>query len=167
MIVRYWQPFREMEAVRKQLDQVFDDLVGSGNAVETTWTPAASLIDAGDTIELQVELPGIKTEDIDIQASREMLSISGSRKAPRLEESHRVVRNEVRYGAFRRVVSLPVAIQPDRVKASYDSGILTVHLPKTEAALNRVVRVNVNGLEAAEQPVLDSEASASAEETAA
>lgn len=165
MIVRYWQPFREIEAVRKQLDQVFDEFVGSGNGVETTWTPAATLIDMGNVLELQVQLPGVKTEDVDIQASRELVSISGSRKAPQLDESDCVIRNEVRYGAFHRVVALPIAIQPDQVQASYDSGVLTIRLPKTEAAINRVVKVSISGLEAApEQPVLESEAT---EETAA
>ena len=149
MIVRrYWQPFSEINAVKQQLDQLFDDFAGI-ETTPTTWTPAASLVESEDALMLHVQLPGIKADDIDIQASREVVAISGTRTAPVLPEGDKLRRNEFRYGAFRRVVSLPVAIDHTAVTADYEAGILVVRLPKVEDERNKVVKVNVAGAEPA------------------
>ena len=92
-----------------------------------------------------MQLPGVNPDDIDIQANREVIAIAGNRVAPELPEGTKVRRNEFRYGAFRRVVSLPVGIEPKSVTADYEAGVLVLHLPKAEDVRNRVVKVNVAG----------------------
>ena len=145
MIVRrYWQPFQEMNTVKQQLDQLFDEFTGVETA-RTTWTPAATLVENEAALMLHVQLPGVNAEEIDIQASREVVAISGDRKAPELAEGETLRRNEFRYGSFRRVVSLPVAIDPRSVSAAYEAGILVLTLPKAEDERNKVVKVNVAG----------------------
>lgn len=148
MIVRYWQPFQEFNTVKKQLDQLFDDFAG----VETTataWTPAVTLVEGEEALTLHVQLPGIDADRIDVQASREVVSISGDRPAPELSENETVRRNEFRFGAFRRVVSLPAAIDPKAVSADYAAGILVLTLPKAEDERNKVVKVNIAGTQPA------------------
>ncbi|MEO1622302.1 MAG: Hsp20/alpha crystallin family protein, partial [Cyanobacteria bacterium J06632_3] len=116
----------------------------------TTWTPAATLVESEDALTLHVQLPGVNVDDIDIQANREVVAISGTRKVPELAEGTQVRRNEFRYGAFRRVVSLPVGIEPKSVTADYEAGVLVLNLPKAEDVRNRVVKVNVAGAKPAE-----------------
>lgn len=149
MIVRrYWQPFQEFNTVKQQLDQLFDDFAGIETA-PTTWTPAVNLVESEEALTLHVQLPGISTDNIadniDIQASREVISISGDRTAPTLAEGETRRRNEFRYGSFRRVVSLPVAIDPQSVTANYEAGILVLTLPKAEEERNKVVKVSIAG----------------------
>ena len=144
LVRRYWQPFQEINTVKQQLDQLFDDFAGIETA-PTTWTPAATLIENEDALMLHVQLPGVTVEDIDIQASREVVAISGTRKAPGLSEGQKLRRNEFRYGAFRRVMSLPVTINHKAVTADYEAGILVVTLPKADEERNKVVKVNVAG----------------------
>lgn len=145
MIVRrYWQPFQEFNTVKQQLDQLFDEF-SSAEAAPTTWTPAVSLIESEDALTLHVQLPGVNADNIDVQASREVIAISGDRTAPELGESEKLRRNEFRYGSFRRVVSLPVAIDPKNVTADYEAGILVLTLPKAEDERNKVVKVSVAG----------------------
>ncbi|MEL6939187.1 MAG: Hsp20/alpha crystallin family protein [Cyanobacteria bacterium J06598_1] len=144
LVRRYWQPFSEMNAVKQQLDQLFDDLSGVESA-PTTWTPAATLVESEDALTLHVQLPGVKADEIDIQASREVVAVSGSRPVLEVSEGEAIRRNEFRYGAFRRVVSLPVAIDHTAVSADYEAGILVLHLPKAEEVRNKVVKVNVAG----------------------
>ncbi|MFK8182390.1 MAG: Hsp20/alpha crystallin family protein [Phormidesmis sp.] len=168
MIVRrYWQPFsqfnQEFAGVKEQLDQLFDEFAGV-EAAPTTWTPAVSLVESEDTLTLHVQLPGVDANHIDVQASREVVAISGDRKAPELSETDKLRRNEFRYGSFRRVVSLPVAIDPKTVTADYEAGLLVLTLPKAEEERNKVVKVSIAG---ADKPALaedsaDSEASADA-----
>ena len=149
MIVRrYWQPFpqfdREINTVKQQLDQLFDDFAGVETA-STTWTPAVSLVESEDALTLHVQLPGVDANNIDVQASREVVAISGDRIAPELSENEKLRRNEFRYGSFRRVVSLPVAIDPKDVTADYEAGLLVLTLPKAEDERNKVVKVSVAG----------------------
>lgn len=163
MIVRhYWQPFQEFNTVKQQLDQLFDDFAKSETA-PTTWTPAVKLVESETALTLHVQLPGVNADGIDIQASREVVAISGSRTAPDLDEGTQLRRNEFRYGAFRRVVSLPAAIAPNQVTANYEAGILVLTLPKAADERNKVVKVAIAG--AAEKPAIaeanNSEADAS------
>ena len=163
MIVRYWQPFQEFNTVKKQLDQLFDDFAGT-ETTATAWTPAVTLVEGEEALTLHVQLPGVNAEHIDVQASREVVSISGDRPAPDLGENETVRRNELRFGTFRRVVSLPVAIDPKAVSADYQAGILILTLPKAEDELNKVVRVNVAG---AKPAAIAETADASTEESVA
>ncbi|MEM9092861.1 MAG: Hsp20/alpha crystallin family protein [Cyanobacteria bacterium P01_F01_bin.53] len=146
MIVRrYWQPIQEFNTVKQQLDQLFDDLSAGVQAAPTTWTPAVTLVEGENALTLHVQLPGIDPDNIDIQASREVVAISGERTAPTIEDGPKVRRNEFRYGSFRRVVSLPIAIDHQAVTADYEAGILVLTLPKAEAERNKVVKVNIAG----------------------
>ncbi|NEP17180.1 MAG: Hsp20/alpha crystallin family protein [Leptolyngbya sp. SIO4C1] len=152
MIVRYWQPFQELETLQRQLDRMFDQVA---EPVSTTWTPAISLIDNGDSFVAHLQLPAVDAEKIDIQASRKAVAVSGERHAPEYGEAQRVLHSEFHYGTFRRVISLPTTIQHDQVSADYSNGMLTLTLPKSVEARNRVVKVNVNTLDAAEQPAIE------------
>ncbi len=144
LVRRYWQPFSEVNVVKQQLDQLFDDLTTAPSA-PTTWTPAATLVESEEALSLHVQLPGVKADEIDIQASREVIAVSGQRPALEIGEGETLRRNEFRYGAFRRVVSLPVGIEPTGVSASYEAGILVLHLPKAEDVRNKVVKISVAG----------------------
>ena len=123
-----------------------------------------SLIESEDALTLHVQLPGVNADNIDVQASREVVAISGERSAPELSEGDKLRRNEFRYGSFRRVVSLPVAIDPQDVTADYEAGILVLTLPKAEDERNKVVKVSVAGAKpAAISDAADSDEPANAE----
>ena len=139
MIVRYWQPFQEIETIRQQLDTIFEDHTSK----LTDWIPAVDLVDAGDNYILEVVLPGLNADDINIEASRKSITLSGERPATEYGDDNTVLRRERRYGSFRRVVNLPVAVDHEQVNADYNNGILTVHVPKTAEVRNQVVKVNI------------------------
>ncbi|MDJ0702522.1 MAG: Hsp20/alpha crystallin family protein [Leptolyngbyaceae cyanobacterium MO_188.B28] len=143
MIVRYWNPIREADLVRRQIDQIFDGLTDFSDAIKTTWTPAINLVDQGNNFILKVQLPGITANDIDVQVTREAVIISGDRKEVAPESGQTVLYSDVRYGPFRRVVSLPEAIQNSQVAADFDQGVLTITLPKVEEVQNKVVKINL------------------------
>jgi len=136
MLMRYWQPFTEIETIRQQLDKAFDQRAATRDNSETAWMPALELVDAGDNFVLKAQLPGIDPNDIDVQVTREAISISGERR-------YENVRSEFRYGKFHRVLPLPAHIQNDSVQAEYKDGILTLTLPKVTEARNKVVKINL------------------------
>jgi HSP20 family protein len=143
MLMRYWQPFTEIETIRQQLDKAFDGLAAARDNSEATWMPALELVDAGDNFVLKAQLPGIDPKDIDVQVTREAISISGERRYENTDEKSGYVRSEFRYGKFHRVLPLPAPIQNDSVQAEYKDGILTLTLPKVAEARNKVVKINL------------------------
>ncbi|MEG4112478.1 MULTISPECIES: Hsp20/alpha crystallin family protein [unclassified Microcoleus] len=143
MLMRYWQPFTEIETLRQQLDKVFDQQATTRDNSEATWMPAVEFADAGDNFVLKAQLPGIDPKDIDVQVTREAISISGERRYENTDEKSGYVRSEFRYGKFHRVLPLPAHIQNDSVQAEYKDGILTLTLPKVTEARNKVVKINL------------------------
>lgn len=145
-----WQPYRELDQLRQQLDRFFDasPLTQSGfptALVEGSWrTPPAELHETETEFTLKLELPGIDPQDLTIEATAESVSISGERQASHQVEANGSVRSEFQYGKFQRTIALPSRIQNTQVKADYQQGILVVTLPKTEEEKTKVVKVAVN-----------------------
>lgn len=146
MIVRYWNPVREADMMRRQLDRVFNELTDFSGALKTVWTPAANLVDQGNNYILKLQLPGLTADEINIQVAREAVIISGERKAATPEQQQTVLYSDFRYGPFRRVIALPDPIQNSQVEADFDNGVLILTLPKVEEAQNKVFKINLGEL---------------------
>lgn len=139
-----WQPFREIDALQREMNRLFDSLTADMTSLSNgAFMPAAELHETADAIHLKLEVPGIDAKDLDIQVSADAVSVSGERKSESTSEDKGVKRTEFRYGRFQRVFQLPARIQNDHVTADYKDGILTITLPKAEAEKTKVVKVNV------------------------
>ncbi|MHC5830330.1 MAG: Hsp20/alpha crystallin family protein, partial [Nostoc sp.] len=82
-----WKPFREMEILRRQMDQVFSELTAAerGNSEispspRTAWVPAVELSDNGSELLLKVEIPGVEGKDLDVQVTQDAVSIAGQHR---------------------------------------------------------------------------------------
>jgi HSP20 family protein len=127
-----WDPWRDLLALQDQLGQ----LVGSD---APGWTPPVDLYETADEFVLTAELPGLKRDQIDIQAEEFRIVIRGERtSAPggnvSCEQFHRIERG---HGRFSRAFTLPDPIDVERVSAELKEGLLTLRLPK---AVDRGVR---------------------------
>ena len=142
MTLIHWQPFQEMETVRRQMDQIFNEMAGVKREEQITWKPAVELKDTEDSVILRAEIPGIEGKDLDIRVTREAVAIAGEHRYEKKEERG-YFRTEFRYGKFQRVIALPVAVQNDQVQAEFKDGILTLTLPKVTEARRKVVKVNL------------------------
>ncbi|BAY21865.1 heat shock protein Hsp20 [Calothrix sp. NIES-2100] len=138
-----WQPFSEMENLRRQMDRMFDELGGVNSQITQAWTPAIELQDTNESIILRAEIPGIEGKDLDVNVTREAVSIAGETRQESKKEEGRYFRSEFRYGKFQRIINLPVPIQNDRVQAEFKNGILTLTLPKVEEVKKKVVKINL------------------------
>ncbi|MBE9188916.1 Hsp20/alpha crystallin family protein [Gloeocapsopsis crepidinum LEGE 06123] len=138
-----WQPFQEIETLRRQMDQVFEELASNNQQPETFWKPAVELKDTEDSLILRAEIPGVEGKDLDVQVTREAVAIRGEYRREQQAQERGLFRSEFRYGKFQRVVGLPVAVQNDQVQAEFKNGILTLTLPKVTEARRKVVKVNI------------------------
>ncbi|QLE43768.1 Hsp20/alpha crystallin family protein [Nostoc sp. C052] len=145
-----WEPFREMEILRRQMDQLFSDLTVAerGNSEispssRTAWVPAVELHDNGSELLLRVEIPGVEAKDLDVQVTQDAVSIVGEHHYEKQSQSNAKVHSEFRYGKFTRVIPLPTKVQNQQVKADLKDGILILTLPKLEQEQSKVFKVNL------------------------
>jgi len=141
-----WNPATELDAFRRQMDRLFDEMTGD-RALTPQWGQLPiELNDAGDNLELKAQVPGINPDDLDVTVNRDSVTISGEYRHEDKDDNS--YGSEFQYGKFSRTISLPVGIKQDNVQADYNNGILTLHLPKIEQATNQKVKINFGGQQA-------------------
>jgi HSP20 family protein len=133
-----WRPFAEMEDLRTRMDRMFEELMGEAREIraEATWTPAVDVHRADGKLVVRADVPGVRPEEIEVEVEDDMLTVSGRHEETEEEKGRDFVRRERRYGSFRRSVSLPHGVDPDKVDAVTHDGVLevTVPLPEKESA---------------------------------
>lgn len=126
-----WEPFAELADMRSRFDRLFGD-VGNGHGRE--WMPAVDMIRDDGNLVVRAEVPGIKPEEIEIQAEGGMLTISGKHEETSEEKDKEFVRRERRYGAFSRTMALPEGVDPNKITATTHDGVLELTIPLPEQA---------------------------------
>lgn len=122
--------------LQDELDRLF--------GTQTVWAPVLDVQEDKDNYIFRAELPGLKREDIKVSLQDDTLVISGERKVEKVEEGVEVHRQERYYGKFQRTLTLSEPVAADKGKAEYKDGVLTITLPKTEAAKPKKIDVSVN-----------------------
>ena len=137
-------PFR---ALRDEFDQMFNRLSSdwNGSSLISEFSPACDLSETPDAFQVRLDVPGIKPDDIHIEVTDNSVRISGQRKEEKEEKGKTYHRVERRSGEFSESMVLPCSVKEDRVEADYHDGVLTVTLPKAEAAKTRTVKIKSNG----------------------
>ena len=127
------------------LEQMFDNplMREENGSLFTGWLPAVDVIEEKEMIRLVAELPGVKPEDVKISLENNVLTIQGEKKKEYEVKEEKVRRYERTYGAFERTFTLPATIDPNKIVAKFDAGLLTVQLPKVEAAKPRQISVKI------------------------
>ena len=133
-LVRY-DTGRELDTLQSEMNRVFDaffgDRPGNGGRARR-WVPAMDLVEEGDSLVLRADLPGLGHDDVNVEVKDGVLTISGERKAEQRKEEQGYYRVERSFGSFSRSLTLPEGIDPDKVSAEFDNGVLEVRIPKPE-----------------------------------
>jgi len=114
-----------------------------GGSLLGQWIPPVDVIEEGETIRLVAELPGVKPEDVRISLENNVLTLQGEKRREGVQEDDKAYRFERAYGMFERSFTLPATIDANKIVAKYDAGLLTVLLPKVEAAKPRQITVMI------------------------
>ena len=108
------------------------------------WTPAVDILETENALVVKADLPEVTEKDIDIRIENGTLALKGERKFEKDETGkggyHRIERS---YGAFARYFTLPETVDAEKVGAEFKNGVLTITLPKKEAAKPRTIKVAV------------------------
>jgi HSP20 family protein len=133
MIERY-DPFRQMMSLRQMMDRLFEDAFvmpreGQMSAAEGT---ALDVYEEGNNLVVEAHLPGMKPEEVDVTVEGGMLTIRGETKSEQERKDRNYLIREHRQGSFARSVRLPDNIDPDKVQANFDNGVLRIEFPRPE-----------------------------------
>ena len=124
-----WDPIRDLLAFQQRLDRFAGGPSG--------WTPPVDLHETDDGYVIVAEVPGLRSEDIRIDAADRQITLSGVRpeREGACEQYHRIERG---HGSFSRTFQLPQPVDGERISADLRDGVLTVTCPKSEAGARRI-----------------------------
>lgn len=144
MAIARWKPTRDLMSLRDEMDRMFDSFWGENAGRDGGMLmPPVDMIENDDNFVVSVELPGLKKDEIKMTMQNNMLTISGSKKHEFESKEDTVHRVERSYGSFCRSVNLPGTVDSSAIKASYDSGVLKVTLPKVEEAKPKEIAIDI------------------------
>jgi HSP20 family protein len=138
---RLRSPFDEWAQMRRQMDRLFEDAREPYQRAQAGVFPLINLTEDKNNYYVRAELPGVKAAELDIQATANNLAISGERKIASEGQGARYHRREREAGKFSRMIGLPGEINPDKVEAKLENGILTVVVSKAEVAKPKQIAV--------------------------
>ena len=149
---RSFDAFRsEMDSLHRSIDRLFAD-AWNGNLAPSllseAWTtgkitPNLDVVDDEKAFRVSVELPGMTDKDVAVTVDDRTLTIRGEKKEEREKKDKDVFRRERAYGSFRRTIELPSDVDTAKIEAKFKDGVLTIDLPKTREAQERVKQIPV------------------------
>ncbi len=135
-----WNPVRDMITLRDAMDRMMNDTNYRGRDYRTqAWQLPVDAYANDDAIVIVADVPGLKPEDVEVTLEGDTLTIRGQLKN-HAEDKNYLLRERAT-GAFERVLTINTAIDPNKVEAHFDDGILTLTLPKAEAVKPKQIKV--------------------------
>ncbi|MDX1765132.1 MAG: Hsp20/alpha crystallin family protein [bacterium] len=147
-----WDPFRELTGLHRDMDSLFRSTFGDrgrfgrglGHLIpEGEAYPMMECYTKDEHFYLKAHLPGIDPKDVEISIVGDRLTLKGETKADKNVKEEDYWLREVRYGTFERTVTLPEAVDPAKIHASYEEGMLTVTAPVTEAIKSKKIPIQI------------------------
>ena len=144
MAVERWDPFREMVSLRDAMNSLLHESFvrppsGPGQAGPATL--ALDVAENENEFVIHASLPGVKPEDLQIAVHGDVLTIRGESKFEEEKKGHTWHLRERRHGTYQRSLSLGTPVNTDKANAQFEQGVLTLTLPKAEAAQPKQIKV--------------------------
>ena len=137
-----WQPFSEIERVRREFDRLFDEFFGSIEPKEYIFAPAIEVYETDKDVVINAEIPGVKKEDIEITVKDNFVHIKAEKKEEKEEKKENVHRLERFYGKVERIIPLPVDVKSEEAKAEYKDGVLEIRIPKEKTSKETKIKMS-------------------------
>jgi HSP20 family protein len=157
-----WQPLKELDILRHQMNHLFDQLmpgereIGQFPKLENAmWAPAIELQETDTAVIVKAVIPGIEAKELDVQVSENTVSITGEHREEKRTQEKGYFHSELQYGRFQRIVPLPVGVKHDQVQAEFKDGVLMLTLPKAESSPSKVTKVDLGMSEKVREAVAE------------
>jgi len=153
----YWSPSSEFVSLRDAMDRlVADSFISPRNLLGSVGAGAlpANLFETADGYIVQLAVPGIDPEKVDVTVKGATLQVKGERIAPQFEQAEQIW-SGIAQGTFEQSFTLPAAVEAEGATAAYEQGLLTLRLPKVRSARAHTVKVTSGSA----QPVIEEKVS--------
>ena len=138
-----WEPAREIMTLREAMERLFDDAFTRPFSMRDGWSaPAIDMYQTDDEIVVKASLPGIKSDEVQINITGDVLTLKGEVKHEEESQEKAWHIREQRWGSFQRSVALPTNVVADKARAEFENGILTITLPKAEEVKPKTITIN-------------------------
>ena len=146
LVTRYNKPIYK----NRRFD-IFNELLNSFNENRTPeepkeimdFVPAVNTREASDAYYIEIDLPGVKKEDVDVSVDKNVLTISGKRESSQEIKEDNYYRVESAYGKFSRSFTLPENVDVEKIKASNENGVLEIVIPKQEVIKETTKKIEI------------------------
>jgi len=139
--------FGELSRLRDDMDALFNRFLGhlpkAGLTKGLEVSPSIDLTETKEDIIVKAEIPGMEIKDITISLLGNALHIRGEKKEEKTSKDETVLCVERSYGTFSRSIGLPCDVNQEKIKATYEKGILTIRLPKSEKSKAKTIKIHV------------------------
>ena len=138
---------RGLNDLQHEIDRVFNRFFPSQSQEEgdssqqAVWAPRTDLVETDDAYRMHLDVPGVSKDDLKINFKDNQLTISGERKSQKTDDNAEYVRVERSFGHFYRSFTLPRTVNAENISASYEDGVLTIQVPKTEVVKSRQIEI--------------------------
>ncbi len=148
MAIIKWNPWGELSTLQERINRLFIEAFPQttgteGELTRGAWNPVVDIFDKEDSIIIHAELPGVKKNDISVEIKDNMLILKGERSVNEEVKEENYYRKERSFGSFQRAFTLPVPVDPDKIKATYKDGVLEIKLEKPEKEIPKKIRVEI------------------------
>ncbi len=147
MAIVRWSPFRELNALQREMNRLFDESLFRPDRedwVGGAWAPQVDIFEDENQVKLTVALPGLAQKDVKVNVENNVLTISGERRLENEEKRDKYSRIEQFYGTFTRSFTLPATVDSTKAEATMSNGVLTISLPRREEAKPKAIEVKVH-----------------------
>jgi HSP20 family protein len=145
MTIERWDPFREAVSLRDAMNSLLQESFIRPGGASLPAGFSSMPLDIGeneDEFVIRASLPGVRPEDVQITVHGDTLTIRGESKSEEEKKGEHWHLREHRHGTFQRAVPLATPVDSDKAQAHFEHGVLTLTLPKSEAAKPRQIKVN-------------------------
>jgi len=135
MLITRFDPFREFANLQERIEyfnRLFNNIESSDDSEKVDFIPSVNTREADDAYYIEVDLPGVKKENISIDVKDNILTISGERVVEEKRKDDEFYRVESVYGKFARSFTLPEDVDSDKIEAKAENGVLVVKIPKVQ-----------------------------------
>jgi HSP20 family protein len=132
----------------QRLNRILDEALGApafseqGSIITSTLFAPTDVSEDDNALQITMELPGVRPEDVRLSLENNILTIRGEKRQELDENNERVHRFERVYGVFERTFALPNTVDPEKIEARFENGVLVVRIPKAERARPREIPVS-------------------------
>lgn len=147
MLVRRPSPYDELLSLRQAMDRLFDNdfsgpFVRLARGERNLRPMPLDVRTDADSLTIEASLPGIRPEDVEITIEGGTMTLSTSAEEERTEEEGSYLVREIRRGAVTRSIALPEGLEADKASATFENGMLTLHIPRAEQVKPRRIKIS-------------------------